>query len=383
MTCSSEELQTALDAYAANGNNVSEAARYLGMARNTFAHRLNRALESGLEPSGRPPPKADMGMHFKRVSSMRRNAEGLPEWYIMEPDRARNLASDIIDAVNRSAERIAVARPMPAPQKTEKLLTLIGFGDPHFGMRSWPAETGADWDTKLSKGVHLTFMDAILAECDPGDEAIIFCAGDNYHADNNTNMTPKSGHVLDVDTRTGQVFDVGADVCVGFIEAALLKFRSVRLIISRGNHDPVLSGCLATVLRHRYHQEPRVTIVPNFSDHIFHLWGRIGFHFAHGDKVRGERMPSVLASRRPDIWGASDWRYCLHGHLHNRQAYWSRDYARTMVISLPTLAAPDSYAAGHGYDSIRQATRITFHPSEGDVMWRPHKVPVDRFVYTE
>src|SRR5580704_770042 len=93
----------------------------------------------------------------------------------------------------------------PTGASLAKLLTLYPVADEHLGLLAWGAETGESWDVKIAKRAIMRCMSQLVSETPPSALAVLLDLGDGMHANDQRNVTPASGHQLDVDGRYPQV----------------------------------------------------------------------------------------------------------------------------------------------------------------------------------
>ena len=135
------------------------AARALGTTQSTIARSLQalqkKAAIHGYAPDhgwneGRVPD----GFTLKRRSTLTDLQTGDPrlEWTIAEPDRERQL--ELIQlAFEAMAEDLPKLPPFPAPNETPNpaLMSVIPWGDPHFGLYCLADEVGQSFDLTTAK----------------------------------------------------------------------------------------------------------------------------------------------------------------------------------------------------------------------------------------
>ena len=256
---------------------------------------------------------------------------------------------------------------VPTPENThEDLLCVYPWGDPHLGLRSWRHEAGEDYDLAIAKTNLLRSMTDLINLAPPADTCVIAPLGDTFHANDARNVTPKSGHILDVDTRYELVMRTGFYIVRNCIQLALQKHKNVHVVVVRGNHDPQASLVLKIVLEMLFENEPRVTFNTGSQWFDYYSFGniRLGFHHGHGKKMAD--LPLHMTTDPEANWESSrnlrGWIYT--GHIHHEVR---KEYEGIVVESVNTLAAKDGYSAEHGYRSRRCAFVDTFHRTRGQI----------------
>jgi len=359
-----EVLQAVIDHGTING-----AAKSLGADRRSLTRMVRRieklAAKKGYSPSHdftRPVPD---GFKLKRHSQYY-DKEGKPsqKWVIATPDQERQ-AEIMREAVAAMAEEIT---PLPSRevslQADSDLLNLYVITDYHFGMLSWPDETGAAWDVDLAEETIVAWFKRAI-ELSPQAETGLFAQlGDFLHFDGYEALTPASKHLLDADSRFPRLVRAAVRISRHVIEMLLDKHPKVHVIWADANHDPASSVWMREWLAALYAQEPRVTIDTSPDTYYCYEHGRTSLFFHHGHKRKLDRLDEVLAAKFRDVFGRTDHSYAHTGHLHHKEV---KETGLMVIEQHRTLAAPDAYASRGGYMSGRDAQVITYHKRHGQV----------------
>ena len=246
------------------------------------------------------------------------------------------------------------------------LETHYPLGDHHFGMLAWRKETGDDWDTKLAKQNLEMAIAHLKLVAPPSYSAVFTNLGDLLHVDNRTNRTPQSGHILDVDSRYARIIRFAAyGMCSG-VESLLSKHEIVKVINVPGNHDPDSASWVALVMEAYFRNNPRVIVETSPAKMLFHEFGANMIASTHGDTMKFEQIPGIMAALQPQLWGRANYRVCHTGHVHNRIKQETREYRGAHVEAHGVLPPSDSYGASLGYNSDRTMKAIVYHKEGGE-----------------
>lgn len=366
---SPEELQSAVDAFAAHGNK-SAGARALGIPMKTFRDRLERAQRLKYEPKvqrllaaeNAAPPE---GYKLKGTSTLY-DGDGVARMQWVKTDASLALLQEMQRAALKGmCAQLPILPRIKGPKTADELLcSLYTITDCHVGMLAWSRETGEPWDLVIAeKCLTETFLRMI--EAAPASAVgIVNQLGDFLHFDSMTPMTPTNHHILDADSRYQKVVEVAVRILRRIIEAALAKHPKVQVYMHEGNHDPAGSVWLRVMMAQLYEKNPRVEVCqsPNVYCAYQHGQTMLGFH--HGHMVKLTQLPLIFAEQFAETWGHTKFRYIHTGHKHHVE---EKEHPGVKVIQHPTLAAPDAYAARGGWLSKRQATSMTYHAERGEV----------------
>jgi hypothetical protein len=287
------------------------------------------------------------------------------QWVIAEPDKQR-MEEIMRETIAVLSEEVKGMAPLSrAPKHVLKdILAVYPFGDPHVGLYVWAKECGDDFDLEIGRKLTLGAVDRLLAATPPAETAVLLLLGDVFHMNDQTNQTPAHKHQLDVDSRFVKVLQVGIETYRHAILRALEKHSRVIVKAVPGNHDPQAVWALAFTLAAYFSSEPRVTVDLEPSKFWFYRFGKVLLGSTHGDTVKPELLGSIMACDRAEDWGKTKYRYFLTGHIHSSN---KKEFPGMVWESFRTLAAQDSYAAGHGYRAGRDMLAIIYHKEFGEI----------------
>lgn len=368
---SDDELKATLELVEQHGK--AEAARMLGLSRRAVEHRLANATSRNLTQDylgGVAPVGTRIGKVTRHVMEDGRVKE---EWQRFFPD-ADAMEELYDEIVQRMAQDIKPADPYTVPDLVlnPDRLALYPIVDVHLGQYSWAKESGENYDLDIAKAQFIDAYDELagmVASTNAG-EALIVVLGDFFHADNNDAVTHRSGNHLDVDGRHDKVLHLGVELLIRTIETAKRMHNHVTVHVTRGNHDPYASKTLATALFFRYQGDPRVTIDRSPKDLWTFQWGATMLGFTHGDNVKAEHMPGVMAAQDAVMWGNTKYRYGYSGHYHKSkkgqpgEPKTDEKYGAIYEI-LPAFTAKDAWNAAMGHTSQRSVVAKVFDMNRG------------------
>lgn len=349
---------------------VKAAARALGVHEKTVSDARkgvrNKAARQGYAPEHdmtRPVPD---GFKLARHSQYY-DREGNPtnKWVIAAPDRERQWEL-MLEAIEGATAALPKIKPRPAPNLdyNDKLMSVIPFGDPHFGLYCWAEEVGHDFDIDIARRDLCGAVDYLVSQSPTSRRCVIVNLGDFFHADNMEGKTARSGHVLDMDTRMPKVIRVGVAAMRQCIESALKRHETVEIINAIGNHDDMLSAALSVMLANIYENEPRVVVHDQPTKRHYLRHGKVLIGVTHGHQTKDRDLPGIMATERPEDWGLTRHRYYYRGHHHHDERM---EYNGCMVEQFRTLAPGDAYAVGGGWLAGRDMKLIVHHADYGEV----------------
>lgn len=258
----------------------------------------------------------------------------------------------------------SASQSIPPASVDADLCTVYPIADAHVGLVAWGKEVGKDYDTAIASERIADWMARCVAASPSSETAIILDVGDYTHANDDTYQTPKSKHVLDVDTRMFRTLDIGIATLVSAVESALTRHKAVHVRILPGNHDSSIYLAVMFALSERYRDEPRVNVHKVPGEFFLHEFGKVMIASHHGDKAKADRLVHFVADEFAEAWGRTKHRYLFTGHLHHHK---SQDIGGMRWEQLRAVAERDAYAVSHAYSARAQLQAITYHRTHGEI----------------
>ncbi|EIC5118272.1 metallophosphoesterase [Salmonella enterica] len=358
-----EQLQQELNA----GLGPTEIAKKYNMSRRNVQLRSARLAKKGIGHGRDVSHLVPDGYKIKGTSSLVDEFGNTKlQWVKTDTDAERQveLMRAVIDGMKSDITPVSVVPPPPKKRLNEKLLNLYTVSDFHLGMLAWADESGDDWDMKIAEDLFSKWFDAAFQKAPDAGVGVINLLGDFAHFDSLDAVTPSSGHVLDADTRYQKLVRYMIRMVRRVVNMALVKHKSVRLLIVQGNHDESGMIWLAEMFNTLYDNEPRVFVDTSPDVYKMVQHGKTTLFFHHGHKARFDAIEPVMIAKFRKAFGESVYSYAHVGHLHHQKIVESRNM---VVEQHRTLAAKDAYASRGGWMSGRSANVITYSAEYGEV----------------
>lgn len=357
-----EQLQQELNA----GLGPTEIAKKYNMSRRNVQLRSARLAKKGVGHGRDVSHLVPDGYKIKGTSSLVDEFGNTKlQWVKTDTDAERQveLMHAVIDGMKSDITPVS-AVPPPKKRQNEKLLNLYTVSDFHLGMLAWADESGDDWDMRIAEDLFSKWFDAAFQKAPDAGVGVINLLGDFAHFDSLDAVTPASGHVLDADTRYQKLVRYMIRMVRRVVNMALVKHKSVRLLIVQGNHDESGMIWLAEMFSTLYDNEPRVFVDTSADVYKMVQHGKTTLFFHHGHKARFDAIEPVMIAKFRKAFGESVYSYAHVGHLHHQKIVESRNM---IVEQHRTLAAKDAYASRGGWMSGRSANVITYSAEYGEV----------------
>jgi len=335
------EAKALVDEY----GSIAAAARNSPLSRGAITNRLQRGQILGF--AGELAEMVADGFELRGYSQFTKTAAGEPIWL-----KTRKAERDYWEGVQRAIEGLtpidpATIQAMPAQPQSD-IIPWLQIGDAHIGMLAHEPEVGINFDISIAEREICAAAAALIDDAPECDRMVINDLGDGTHYETFKALTEASGHAVDYDTRYPKMIDAYIRITKFIIERALLKAKVVDYIANQGNHSRSNDIWIAALIRSQYGPSGRVNVLNNSSTLIGYRMGETFVLIHHGDKMKPERLRSVMASDWAQDWGETRFRYIDGGHVHHSQR---KELEGCVFESWNNLAPGDKYAFDGGWRS--------------------------------
>jgi len=363
---------------------MRKVAEIMGCSNSSVSRRVASAQKRGklIDPAMRDAMEAIGAEYEPGVAWIKKKlgkGEGGTEFSVMMT-RRKPEEEEQASAIERMSELFSAIPPVQLPvlettrDPASSRFAMIPINDLHAGMYAWGDETGSgDWDTNTATTRLVSWVGQLLKVVpDDVGELIMLYNGDILHANDHTGMTPKSKHILDVDTRFLRTVDKTAHAIIVAADLAAQVFPRVRLIIKPGNHDTTAYIGLLMAVKWRYYNTPNVIVDDSPGEFWAYRRGKTFLFSHHGDKAKPEQLVMSMADQFPDEWGVSRHRYCWTGDKHHRAA---KRIGGAMWEQASCMTDRDAYAANGAWTNSPELQAIIYSEVRGEV--GRHRVAAD------
>lgn len=275
-----------------------------------------------------------------------------------------NDAENIVEAIKAGIADMPPPPTVRAPQAPKELCAVFPVADLHMGLLACEEEVGVDWDTKEARRVFQDTFGKLVSITPAAGVAVIAQLGDLTHNDDQRNVTPQSGHQLDVDSRYFLILRRSVAAMKWAIEELRRKYPAVIYRGCRGNHDLTAHHAVTLALAEHYSDVDGVEIVTSARE--FHV---MEFHknmllLHHGDRAKPERLVTFAAAEWPEIWGRTKHRLALSGHVHHETR---KEIGGMAFESVGTIIPRDVHAYSNAYSAKRYLASICLDAQDGEI----------------
>jgi predicted phosphodiesterase len=224
---------------------------------------------------------------------------------------------------------------------------VVSATDLHWGMRSWPGESGYEYSRKECRRRLMASTQDLIGRLPGNPEEIVLAVGsDFFHIDGVTvpNATTR-GTPQSVDGTPLEILLTGAELCREHVDV-LAQVAPVKVVLMAGNHDRNNAHALLLYLHALYGESERVNVVKDHRPRVYEEIGTTLACFTHGDRDKVKDLGAIMAKERRTEWGRARHHVAFGGHLHHQRV---QEINGVRHYLLPSLAPPDAWHAAEGY----------------------------------
>ena len=382
--CTTDQQREKLKAWRANGS-ARKAAQALGYKDHTSFVKLVASLKKKaglvgeLGHASEDPPELDVsdkiapGFDLARGYSIQtRTPGGDLIWLKAMPKREKEAFQQFIEELKEQTPRAEPVGKLRAKKLDDSILPAIFIGDSHYGMYAYAMETKhTDFNSEIAQQLMLTAVTDLIDRAPVAETLLLVDVGDYMHANSSHNKT-FNGTDVDVDTRLGRVMRIASRAMKMAVDLALKKFAKVVVVKARGNHNPDMAIAVQEIIYAFYEREPRVTVLETNGYFHYIEYGKWLIGVNHGDKVKADRLPGIMARDMSKAWGRTTHRMWALGHFHHQDV---KEFDGCYVQKFAALPPPDGWHASMGFSSIQAMQMVVFRKSGGKHSTLIHEIP--------
>jgi hypothetical protein len=342
-----------IDALAHHNGVAAHAAKSLGINVDTFRSRITKAKERGLHLStgarnsmnlsglgGAEIKGGWIGVFNDQGDKIGNNRWSAP---VDDPASSESVAEKIAATLSGI---VAIPEIIMGSRPREDVVNLFANSDFHLGAVMPAGKGHRAYNREIAVERVKAGFSELHGSLSPADTAIILDNGDRLHANDDRDVTVKSGHKLKVEGSHGSNFLLGLETSIWQIEMALTTHNEVIYQANPGNHDPNIPQPLLVALQMRYLNNSRVKIDTEESHLSIFQRGRVFISSHHG---HGQKPPALSASIQHTFrkqYGVSDFHYLYTGHLHSEK---SDTFGGMQWTQLPSIVSTTQYEEEMGF----------------------------------
>lgn len=277
----------------------------------------------------------------------------------------------ILDELKRFSWARLPQRKAPRPTTTADHAVVLGITDVHIGKRPHGKSVAIqDYVDRVLDTVGSLIKRSVQWWGVP-TQWYLMIGSDLLHVDSlkytTTAGTPQGGQTV------GSVYQhvrASIDFMARVIDEAS-RLAPVDSFWIPGNHDRLLSYTVACALQQRYALQDHIKVDVGEAERKIRLYRHVPMMFLHGDNVKQQQLPSLLANGAADVVRGTDATFNLRsgavfqGHLH-RNRRMEDEVDGIDIITLSTTSPNDDWHHQMGFDqSKKRVSAFRIDPNSG------------------
>jgi len=234
---------------------------------------------------------------------------------------------------------------------------IINIYDAHIDKMTVLSETGTESDIYKNVELFERHFDKLLNYLE-SPEVVIFPIGNDFFNVNDSRNTTKKGTPQPSYLHFTDAFKIGLNLIRRCIDKARM-IAPIYVPVIQGNHDEDLATLLGVALSVIYEDCADVHIDDSRLQRKYKKYGSNMFMFDHGDKIKVDRVPLIMAQEEAAIWASTKYRYAFRGHCHHSQQYKITGVKETVGVEvhhLRALSQPSAWNVAAGWIGAQKAT---------------------------
>lgn len=231
-------------------------------------------------------------------------------------------------------------------QPKDPHLLVLSLADIHLGKLSVTYETGQEYNRQIAINRTLEGIQGLLNKSAGFniDGILLIVGNDILHTDTLNRSTTK-GTPQDTEGMWHENFLLAKDLYIKVIEM-LVPIADVYVQHNMSNHDYMSGYFLADTVKSWFRLNENVVFDTSPKDRKYFQYGLNLIGSTHGDNIKPDNLPLIMAEENPQEWGETKFRFWYTHHIHSKQ---SKDYGSVCVESLRSPSVPDAWHDRSGY----------------------------------
>lgn len=251
---------------------------------------------------------------------------------------SEDFATDIVKAFEEA--RLISYAEEEGLEASEAEVDVLLQGDAHFGMLVSSANAQSDYNLNIASEMHRSATTRLAGKA-KAELCVFVDLGDSIHADDNTQLTARSKHKLDVDSRWEKVFEEACATKWRQIDILLKVYEHVHVIVTPGNHAPHSEWGMIVATKAYFRDNECVSVdVSRKSKKVFAAHDT-ALVFRHGHTSTSAKAAGTLNHDFPSLMRGTKRFHMYEGHVHHRSI---KPLDGGQVQTCATLCPNDTYS---------------------------------------
>lgn len=198
-------------------------------------------------------------------------------------------------------------------------VTVLGAVELHLGKEAREFDVGENYNVDIAIERYETIINVLCEEQEyRKSHKLVYGIGNDFinidtPANTTTRGTPQNGGISSY-----ELFDIALKLQLQSLLTIREKYNEVEVVLVKGNHANQLEYALFRALQQRFINDDVVKFKDDYKDIQAIKMGNTSVFMTHGDS-NYKRIIESMSKEFYKIYGNTEYRYILLGHLHHKQ----------------------------------------------------------------
>ncbi len=216
-------------------------------------------------------------------------------------------------------------KPLNLPKKEKNTglnqdsVTVLGAVELHLGKEAREFDVGENYNVDIAIERYKTIIKVLSEEQEYRKSyKLVYGIGNDFiNIDTPSNTTTK-GTFQYGGISSYELFDIGLKLQLQSLLTLREKYNEIEVVLVKGNHANQLEYALFRALQQRFINDSVINFRDDYKDVQAIKMGNTSVFMSHGDS-NYKRIVESMSKEFYQIYGDTEFRYILLGHLHHKQ----------------------------------------------------------------
>lgn len=231
-----------------------------------------------------------------------------------------NAMLEIIDKVfSKKIKPINLPKKEVDKELDKDSVTVLGAVELHLGKEAREFDVGENYNVDIAIERYETIINVLCEEQEyRKSHKLIYGIGNDFlnidtPANTTTRGTPQNGGISSY-----ELFDIALKLQLQSLLTIREKYNEVEVVLVKGNHANQLEYALFRALQQRFIGDSTISFKDDYKEVQAIKMGNTSVFMSHGDS-NYKRIVESMSKEFYQIYGETEHRYILLGHLHHKQ----------------------------------------------------------------
>lgn len=227
---------------------------------------------------------------------------------------------EIVDKVfSKKIEPINLPKKEKNKELNKDSVTVLGAVELHLGKEAREFDVGENYNVDIAIERYETIINVLCEEQEyRKSHKLVYGIGNDFlnidtPANTTTRGTPQNGGISSY-----ELFDIALKLQLQSLLSIREKYNEVEVVLVKGNHANQLEYTLFRALQQRFINDDTINFRDDYKEVQAIKMGNTSVFMAHGDS-NYKRIVESMSKEFYKIYGETEHRYILLGHLHHKQ----------------------------------------------------------------